>query len=145
GEELPEVDVLVAVGLGAQQLVGDDARGERRDPRAETRGRALVVDALECGVEGFGEVESARGRRPGLERRAPVEEIVQVRKGGAEDTGALVGGEPDEVFDRLLNSALEEGVEHPWRVGGARPPGRLTERPLAESATLSASERCAGL
>ncbi len=107
GEELPEVDILVPVGFGTQESIGDDAipERERRTVTARLLGQRLG--------QRRGERERARRGLPLFERRALVEEEVEVRDFVAGGQQALIGIEPVEGVQRLSDRALEEGVGHP--------------------------------
>ena len=75
-EQLAEVDVLVAVGLVAQELVGDDALVDGgRQPRRHARGRGGAV------AQRDGQLERARRRLALVQRPAVVQEGVQVGMG----------------------------------------------------------------
>lgn len=110
-EQLAEVDVLIPVGLGSQEGVGDDAL-------AQCGGRSgiLAGSGLQRLEQGAGEGAGARRRLTLGGRAAFVEEEVEVGDRRPQRTGALVGGKLQELALRLSENSFEEGQ-------GGRPGG----------------------
>ena len=111
-EEASQIDVLVAICFGAQEVVGDDPLGEASRRRG-AGGR--VARAGRQGVpERLGQLgRTARGTALG-EGAALVEEDVQVRKRRSNDARAVLGGELCELGQREPDGLFEKrGFGHP--------------------------------
>ena len=102
-EQLPEVDVLIAVGFGAQQRVGDDALAQRAGRRG------VVRDRRQRRVQRLRQLARARRRVAVLELAPVVEEEIQIGDRGADRVGARFGRQPREFLARLCQVGFEIG------------------------------------
>ena len=104
-EQAAQVDVLVTVGLAAQEGVGDDALAPRGGRGAGLRAR-LGAQRL---LQGLGQ-RLGVGRRVALGEGATlVQEEMQVGNDRLERRGALVGKELRELAQRLPDDSGEKG------------------------------------